>query len=263
MKQRVRLQHKLLTPLAVALLSFGLVQAQQRSLVPIYDARLNPKPGQATRADINLLKRQVLPKDRVYWNKDDLAKQCASSGEAFAVRDVAFGSFTRPKARQRALLYHHCWLPGPGWGYHFSGIAVLESNRVVAHVPFMGGDERIGAYPDFDRNGCSELVTVESDIRMGIEYEWINVFELKGGERRELLELQTAQSNYSSGVERPGQFDSRAARVYVQPGPRLTFYAEVFKDVNAARATGKPKWQRLTPIKALLINEVDQLFRTP
>ena len=77
--------------------------------------------------------------------------------EAFELRGVAQGSFTRAGANQRAVLYRYSYT---------NGVVVLENGKIVAHYSGDPGDYAlyVGIFsaPDLNGNGLSELVLLRN-----------------------------------------------------------------------------------------------------
>ncbi len=232
-------------PFIFACFPLAFAQAVPRNLVPIYDARLNFQPNKPTKPETIILRRDVLPLARTYWKRQKV--DCQDS-EYFDARDVANGAFTKPRSHQRAILYTYCQT---GDMMLYSGIAILERNQLVANLPFEGNDYKIGAFPDLNGNGLSEIITANGFVHMGFEEENIAVFETPKGKPQYLLTLKTSAGNCSGGYDQTGKRESKAARVYAERGKVLKFYAELFEDTNACLEKQNQKWQKIKEIKRL------------
>lgn len=191
--------------------------ARAQPLVPIFDARIDAAPGQPNAAEVALLERVVRAQARAAWTGVD------ACSDEFDVLGRARGAFTRPGATQSAVLYRFCNM---GRQIGMSGVAVLESGRVVAHVVFKGGGEHaISALPDINENGLSEIAIAGAGSGQGYMDAGIAVVELGPRGVKKLGAFVTYRSNCGSDKRLRAE---RAAVLYVTPGSTPRFFTKGF-----------------------------------
>ncbi len=127
--------------------------------VPLFDGRSYlkaiQKPGKAEAATV---KAEVLRRSQEKFLKKRL--EGLTNGkfdEAFEIRGMAKGSFTRAGSAQQAVLYRYSYT---------NGVVVLEGGKVVAHYSGDPGDYAlfvaIFSAPDMNKNGLSEMVMLRN-----------------------------------------------------------------------------------------------------
>ena len=159
-----------LCPLVLTLCTLACAQDPK----PIFDGRLNLKPTALSAAGQSLPRERILLAARKAWQS---RRECDPRTAAAAV-DVAPGSFTRPKSEQRAILYSYCTV---GHNLALNGIGVVENGLLVAHAIYEGGHDRaLGALPDIDGNGLSEIVVASGGTNRGVTWDAISILELGG-----------------------------------------------------------------------------------
>jgi hypothetical protein len=157
----------------------------------------------------------VRPQARAAWRG---AEACS---DAFAVLGRAREAFTRPGARQSAVLYRFC---DTGRQTGMSGVAVLESGRVAAHVVFEGGGEdAVAALPDVDGDGLSEIAVSSAGTGQGYMAGRVAVVELGASGVRKLGAFVTYRNDCGSEERRLAE---RAAVLYAAPGSTPRFFVE-------------------------------------
>jgi hypothetical protein len=184
------------------------------------------------------LKRAILPAARKEWH--DQEAECERGFQPQAV-DVAHGAFTRPGAAQDAILYHYCAI---GHDRALNGIAILQNGQLAAHVVYQGDESHaIGALPDINGDGISEIVLAGGSTNQGITSTWISILQL-GGEITRFGHTQTYEDN--CGVAE-GNCRTTAWRISVKPGPAPAFFREAF-------AQDGKTWKRTAPLAALKLD---------
>jgi hypothetical protein len=208
--------------LALLALSAATLTAQEPR--PIFDGRLNLKPTALTAAEQTLLRDRILPAARQAWKT---RKEC-DAGTTGAALDVASGSFTRPKSDQRAILYTYCTV---GHNMALNGIAVIEKGVVAAHAIYEGGnDHAIGALPDINGNGLSEILVVSGGTNQGVTWEVISILELGGAVVSRLGQTEAYSDDCGVNEE---SCTKKANRLSVRAGSLPAFFREVFVDKGA------------------------------
>jgi hypothetical protein len=216
----------LLLTTAVAAASPG---ARAEPFVLLFDARAFAVPAQLSAAEAALLERVVRPQARAAWRGADACT------DAFAVVGRARGAFTRPGARQSAVLYRFC---ETGRQTGMSGVAVLEPGRVAAHMVFEGGGEdAVAALPDVDGNGLSEIAIASAGSGQGYMEGGVAVVELGASGVRKLGAFVTYRNNCGSEERRLAE---RASVLHGTPGPTPRFFIEGF----TKPCEGPGRWRR-------------------
>ena len=200
---------------------------------PIFDGRLTLKPGKLSSPEETLMKDTVLPAARQAWHERERDAECDAGFKPSAL-DIAAGSFTKPKSDQRAILYTYCTF---GHNMALNGIAVIENGRVVTHIVYEGGNDRaIGALPDINDNGLSEILIATGGTNQGITWGTISIIEIAGSEIVQFGQTGTLADD--SGIhEKTGKI--KANRISVKAGKTPVFYREIFVD-NGSGGWRKP-----------------------
>lgn len=197
----------------------------------IYDGRLSPKPGILLPSEQALLKEKVLPA-AARWQKQ--GDSICTGGDDAAGLDAAMGSFTRPASVQRAILYRYCTT---GHNRAVNGIAVIENGQLAAHVLYEGGwDNAIGAIPDLNGNGRSEIIVASGGTNQGVTWKSIAVIEVSDGGVAKFGRLQTFSDD--CGVNESCR--AEACRLSAKAGKAPVFYREDFVKKGTAGKWGGP-----------------------
>jgi hypothetical protein len=210
--------------------------ADAQELRPIYDGRKLLEATKVSAQEEALLKRAILPVAAQYWKKK--GKDCDAE---FEIIDAAQGSFTRATSKQKAVLYRYCMT---GHNFALNGIAVLENGEVAAHVVYEGAwDDAIGALPDTNGNGVSEIMIATGGISTAVAWGVISVIELRGKRVSSLGQADTflddCQLDEMRNVKKG---KSTAYKILVRPGAVLEYYRETFrKGCN----DDKNKWKKM------------------
>ena len=179
----------------------------------LYDARTSPKPAAPSAAEAALLESAVRPAARQAFQK---LEGCA---DEFTVVDVAAGSFTRAQARQKAILYRYCTT---GHGFAADGLAVIEDGRVVAQVFYEGGwDSALGALPDLNGDGLSEILVASGGTNQGITTTSVAVIGVASGVKK-FGRFQVYEDNCGSGAAP----NVSASKLLARPGKSPAFFSE-------------------------------------
>jgi hypothetical protein len=187
-------------------------ESPAEKLMAVYDARLSPKPAKLAPADVALTRRAA----RSAWGN---RQNCDSGFEAL---DIANGSFTRAQASQKAILYRHCTT---GHNFALDGIAIVEDGKLITHLAYEGAwDNAIGALPDINRNGLSEIIVATGGTNQGITWGVVSIIELAADGVAKLGHFETYEDNC-------GALDKKKStihKLYVKAGANPVFYRETF-----------------------------------
>jgi len=201
---------------------------------PIFDGRLTLTPTKLSSSEEKLMKDKVVPAARKSWHERERDQECGT-GFASTPTDIAAGSFTKPKADQKAILYQYCEV---GHDMTLNGIAVIENGQVVAHVVYEGGgDHAIGALPDINGNGLSEILLAAGGTNQGITWGSISIIELGGTEVTQFGRTETLSDECGRADDKNAK--TKAYRISVKAGPSPAFYREVYSDSCEGSGTRK------------------------
>lgn len=191
-----------------------------QNLRVVYDGRSEARSSTTpSGADVQLVRRFALPKARRFW----LSSGC---NEGFEPIGVASGSFTKPDREQRAVLYRFCVT---GHNLANNGIAIIEGGSIVAHVVYDGGEDySIGALPDINGNGLSEIVVGDGSTNQGYTAAVAVLIEASPGVVRKWGIADVYEDNCGT-MER---CEMTAYKISVKPGPTPIFYRESYEKRN-------------------------------
>lgn len=206
---------------------------------PVFDGRLSLTPARAEADDEAFFRKVVLPGATRFWTDRDGEPSAPDPGEA-RIEDVAQGAFTRAGASQRALLYR---FRETGHGLGRSGVAILDEGRLAAHIVYEGGtDHAVGALPDLDGNGLSELVLASGGTNMGQTWKSLAILGISGNAVASLGRTLAYADDCGAG-RRPGR--ARAWRILAVPAAPPEFQREAF--LGRAGCDGSAGWTRQGP----------------
>jgi hypothetical protein len=171
-----------------------------------------------------MLENKILAAARLYWKQhgEDCDPQDRIGG--FIIRQGAEGSFTRPHAKQKAILYQYCMT---GHNFADNGIVVFEDDRVVAHLVYEGGwDSMLLSVPDIDGRDQSPILILGGGTNMGVTWQTVSMIELS---ERGVKNFGHTEIYYDD-CDVPGRYDSdrRATdyKLFARKGTSPVFYRE-------------------------------------
>jgi hypothetical protein len=220
------MKHKRLIGFLIAqILLAGAVFAQQT--VVINDPNVKSESAPIRKGDDDLIRREVLPKARKYWAKNE------ACDEDFQVTGEASGAFSKPKSNQKLIFYQFCQT---GNGFGNNGLVLIEDGKIVgSYVSESGWAMDIKVLPDINQNGLNEFLLYYSG----------GMHQGSGGTGVDLMEFSAA-----SGVKGLGWFQSDSYgedkgdwsyKVSVKTGKTPVFYREKYISKNdKLQKTGKP-----------------------
>ena len=231
-------------PVLLSILLGALAVAQMPAPKPIFDARLTLKASPLTGEERDLVKTRIAPAARRHWQEGGRAALCIPPPELPAI-DVASGGFTRPQARQRAILYSYCEI---GHNVDLDGIAIVEGGQVVAHVAFEGpANVAIGALPDLNGNGLAEIVISSGGTNMGETWGALAIIEIDGTKVTAFGHTGTFSDNCGA-IEKNCRVE--ATRILARPGSKPAFFRETF-----TRAPDAGVWKKIAVLAPLTLEE--------
>lgn len=189
-------------------------------------------------AESALVEREILPAASQHWtgvagcdpsgaNGFRLIGTLPSEGGAAF---VAEGSFTRPRANQKAVLYTYCMV---GHNFANNGLVIFEADQVAAHVVYEGGwDESLQALPNIDDDGQSEILIVTGGTRMGESFQRIAIIGLSEKGVRTFGQTESYSGDCESGSvgfqTKTFKGQETTYKLFVKKGSAPAFYRETF-----------------------------------
>lgn len=181
-------------------------------------------------AEDALIKSEILPAARQYWKERSV--NCDSSGSlGFRIVNTSpvRGSFTKPHASQKAILYTYCVT---GHNFANNGVVVFEADHVAAHIAYKGGwGQDMQAVPDIDGNGESKILIVTGGTAQNTSWQVISVIGLteKGVQNFGHAETYTGDCEGGFGFPPHNHKGQEATyKLFARKGPTPVFYREPF-----------------------------------
>ncbi|MEP6900535.1 MAG: hypothetical protein ABJA66_02225, partial [Actinomycetota bacterium] len=126
----------------------GSICAQQT--VVVSDPNAKTEPTKIGAADEALIKKEVLPKARKYWAKNEACT------EEFEVTGEANGAFSKAKSNQKLIFYQFCQT---GNGYGNNGLVLIENGKIIgSYISESGWAMDLKVLPDINQNGLNEFL---------------------------------------------------------------------------------------------------------
>jgi hypothetical protein len=121
-----------------------------------------------------------------------------------------------------------------------NGIAVIENDRVVAHILYAGGwDNAIGTMPDLNGDGLAEIVLASGGTNMGQTWKSMAILGIGETGLASFGRTQTYLDNCGTGQK---DCKAQAWRLSVKSGAPPVFFRESF--VNAGACQGAGDWKK-------------------
>jgi len=238
--------HVLIPFLALLALLTASAVAMAQDAKPIFDGRLELKATKLSDAEEALMKDNILPAARKAWHKAERDQDCMTDFKSEAL-DAAPGSFTKPKAEQKAILYKFCVI---GQDQALNGIAILENGALVAHIVYEGDEDyAIGALPDINGNGLSEILLATGGTNQGITWQTISILEIHGTEITKFGHTETSSDDCGIN-EKSGK--TKAQKILVKAGPTPAFFHETYISPGCA---GGNTWRKSGVMAPLTLEE--------
>ncbi len=211
--------------LIVEVLFVSVIFAQQT--VVINDPTVKSDATPVRTASEDLIKREVLPKARKYWAKNE------ACDEDFQVMGEVSGAFSKPKAKQKLVFYQFCQT---GNGFGNNGLVLIENGKIIgSYVSESGWAIDLEALPDINRNGLNEfLLYYSGGMHQGM-----------GGTGVDLMEFSAAASVKGLGWFQSDSYGEETGdwsyKVSVKTGKTPLFYREKYISKNdKLQKSGKP-----------------------
>ena len=196
-------------------------QKTQRS-----EARKAPEVVGLSDSQKAVVENDILAVARRYWRKqgEDCDPQDRIGG--FTILNGLEGSFTRPHAKQRAILYQYCMT---GHNFADNGIVVFEGDQAAAHVVYKGGwDSALLSLPDIDGSGRSAILILGGGTNMGETWQTASIIGLS--EQGVNNFGFTGTYHDDCGVAETGNPERKATsyKLFARKGTSPAFYHESF-----------------------------------
>lgn len=209
----------------------------------VHDGRVDSIAKIPSNAEIQLIKRYALPKARSIWRSD---QYCTEGFEAIS---AAYGSFTKPNSKQKAVMYRFCV---KGHDIANNGIVVIEEGKIVAHIIYNGGEENsIQTLPDINGDGLSDLVLDGGATHQGYTQSVAIPITLSAA----------ATKSYGMAIvfdddcgANPDHCKTLAYKITVRPGTNPTFYRETYSKKNG-------RWTRTAAAARYTLGKTTGIFR--
>jgi hypothetical protein len=227
----------LIAVMAIQIVFAAAVFGQQP--IVINDPTAKIETAKTNAADEALIKREVLPKARKYWEKNEACT------EEFQIAGEAPGAFTKPKAAQRLVFYQFCQT---GNGYGNNGLVLLENGRVIGSYVSEGGwAADLKALPDIDQNGLNEfLLYYSGGMHQGQGGTGVDLMEFNAAAVRGLGWFQA-----DSYGEETGDW---SMKVSVKTGKTPLFYREKYLSL------ANDKWKKSGKLAAFKLGKAYSSF---
>jgi hypothetical protein len=237
------------------LITLCTVSSPAKDLKAIFDGRLTLKPAKLSHSEEEIIKGKILPEDRRFWDVRETAGICDSNFIAGGV-DITQGSFTRPGAVQKAILYRYCTT---GHNLALNGIVIIENSEVVAHIVYSGGwDNAIGALPDINSDSLSEIIVAAGGLNQGENWKSISIIQLSGKNVIKFGLANVYSDNFGAGEK---NCFAEANKIFVKTGKTPSFFEETYTNKGPCDETGT--WHKQGQVKPVtLINDEKKYYFT-
>ena len=223
--------NRVLLTVALSLAPALLGQGAER--IEIYDARFEHKETRITPAEQAVMRREVFPAAARHWQISYSSNGTERVVHRPRVIDAAHGSFTRPGAKQTAVLY---LFNDYADGEALDGLVILEKNEVVAHAVYDGfWDWGLEALPDINKNGRTELMMITGQNLKGVNDDWITMLEFTKDGLRTMGSIPVYHDDAGTNYQTKS---FRSYKVEAEPGAKISFFRQSF-NYEGDRQNGK------------------------
>jgi hypothetical protein len=214
---------------------------------PIFDGKLALTATKVSGAELMLMNRIVFPAAATFWKAQEKNAECDQGMDSSAI-DIAQGSFTKPGAKQKAILYRHCIT---GHNLALDGIAIIENDKLVSHIVYVGGwDNALGTLPDINGNGKAEILIASGGMNQGELWKAISIIELSEDGVVSFGSTGAYSDNCGSAEEKR---KAKAYRISVKVGTVPEFYREAY--VNKGTCSENGTWRRSEMLKRITLDK--------
>ena len=185
-----------------------------------HEVRNTPEVGGLSDLQKTVVENEILAVAHRYWN--DRGEDCDPQDRI--ILSGVEGSFTRPHAKQKAILYQYCMT---GHNFADNGIVVFEGDHVTAHIVYQGGwDSAILSLPDIDGSGQSPILILGGGTNMGETWQTASMIELSEKGVRNFGHTETYHDD--CGVAETGDPEGKATdyKLFARKGTSPVFYRE-------------------------------------
>jgi len=220
------MKYKRLIGFLIAQILFAGAGFAQQTVV-INDPTVKSETVPVRTAGEDLIKRDVLPKARKYWAKNE------ACDEDFQIMGEVSGAFSKPRSNQRLVFYQFCQT---GNGFGNNGLVLIENGKIVgSYVSESGWAIDLKVLPDINQNGLNEFLLYYSG----------GMHQGQGGTGVDLMEFSAALSVKGLGWFQSDSYGEETGdwsyKVSVKPGKTPVFYREKYISKNdKLQKSGKP-----------------------
>jgi hypothetical protein len=195
-----------------------------------------------------LIKTDILAAAGLYWKSR--GEDC-DPGE-FRILDGAEGSFTRPNAKQKGILYEYC---ESGHNFAEDGIVVFEGDRVVAHIVYEGGwGGGLQSVPDIDGSGQSRILIVGGGTNMGENGQTASMIELSEKGVKNFGSTETYHDDCGVSETVDPEPKEAAYKIFARKGTAPVFYRETF----TGECAQMEKWAKSGALEQITLDDAEK-----
>ncbi len=188
--------------------------------VQIYDGRIESKLRKISDAESKSVEAAVSPGAKRKWEK--------SCDQAFEIKSVCDGAFTKAGSKQSAFLYSWC---ETGHALGMGGIAIMEKGKLVAHFGYeAGGEYDIARLADLDGDGMDDIAIVAGSTNQGYTISGIAIIGINSVAVKKFGRFEVYNDN-SGAVEKNAQTFTWSITSDI-PSKSPTFLKQKFKQVG-------------------------------
>ncbi|QQR59728.1 MAG: hypothetical protein IPG59_09650 [Candidatus Melainabacteria bacterium] len=186
----------------------------------IYDGRVDRKLRKISEAESKAVEAAVTPSAKRKWEK--------SCEQAFEIKSVCDGAFTKAGSKQSAFLYSFC---ETGHALGMGGIAIMEKGKLVAHFAYeAGGEYDIARLADLDGDGMDDIAIVAGSTNQGYTISGIAIIGINSNAVKKFGRFEIYNDN-SGAVEKNAQTFTWSFTSDI-PSKSPTFLQQKFKQVG-------------------------------
>ena len=166
----------------------------------------------------------ILAVARRYWK--DQGEDCDPQGRigGFTILNGLEGSFTRPHAKQKAILYQYCMT---GHNFADNGIVVFEGDHVTAHIVYKDGwDSALLSLPEIDGSGQSPILILGGGTNIGETWQTASMIELSEKGVKNFGLTETYHDDCGLAETGDSGRNATAYKLFARKGTSPVFYRE-------------------------------------
>jgi hypothetical protein len=211
---------------------------------PRHEAGNAPKVAGLSDSQKAVMEKNILAAARRHWK--DQGEDCDPGG--FTILNGVEGAFTRPHAKQKAILYQYCMT---GHNFADNGIVVFEGDHVAAHIVYKGAwDHGLLSLPDLDGSGQSPMLIVSGGTNMGESWQTASIIELSEKGVKNFGFTETYHDDCDAAQTADPEHNATADKLFARKGTNPVFYRETFTGECAQPA----KWVKSEALEQITLD---------